>query len=104
MAEVFKIPLSNVPQKFSISLSNMPLVITCKYNNVGICWMLQISDGNTEEALTGFFPLVTGTDLLRQLPSLGIPGELWVYTDGNAYAVPSLDNLGVEANLYYVTE
>lgn len=105
MADVFRIPLTNTPQRFSITLSDIPLIVTCQYNNSAICWMIKLSNGNTEEDLTGFFPMVTGTDLLSQWRSiLRIPGKLIVYTDGNEFAVPTLENLGVECNLYYVTD
>ncbi len=49
-------------------------------------------------------PLVTGTDLLGQYEYVGLNGQLFVYTDGNADNVPTLDNLGIESNLFYLTD
>jgi hypothetical protein len=42
--------------------------------------------------------------LLEQFKHVGIPGKLLVYTDGDEFAPPTLENLGQEANLYYVAE
>jgi len=101
--KLFKLPLTNIPQKFSINLAGRALILTVKYNNSGICWEMQITDETTNEAITGFFPLVTGTDLLAQLAYLGINGSLYAYTDGDELAVPTQENLGTECNVYFVT-
>jgi hypothetical protein len=49
-------------------------------------------------------PFITGADLLDGLEYLGIPGQLIVYTDGDDTAVPTLNNLGTESNLYFLTD
>ena len=48
-------------------------------------------------------PLVTGADLLAQFEYLGFGGEMRVLTNGQAWAVPRYDNLGTDANLYWLT-
>lgn len=56
---------------------------------------LQIIDG---------IPLITGADLLSGLEYLGFQGSLFVLTDGNQFSVPTLENLGIESNLYFTTD
>jgi hypothetical protein len=48
--------------------------------------------------------LITGADCLSGLEYLGITGQLVVFTDGDELAVPTLENLGVESNLYFLTD
>lgn len=102
--QVFKIPLTNVPQRFSIDLAGKSLIIISQWNEEMLAWVLDILDGDTEEPLVCCLPLISGADLLEQHEYLGIPGQLIVYTDGDETAPPTLENLGIEANLYYVVD
>lgn len=78
--------------------------MTCKWNNSPDAgWELDIADQAGISIVAGL-PLITGIDLLSGLEYLGINGSLWVYTDGDSFAVPTLDNLGVESNLYFTTD
>jgi hypothetical protein len=102
---VFQIPLTNIPQVFNIQLGGKVYTMTCKYNDaVDAGWTLDFVDGITSEPIVFNIPMITGANLLSGLDYLGIGGSLIVYTDGNDFAVPTLNNLGVESNLYFVTE
>lgn len=101
---VFKIPLTNVPQKFAIDLAGKSYIFLCRYNTEMENWLISMQDGDTEQDIFDSMPLVTGTDLLAQYAYLGITGSLIVYTDGNEFAPPTEFNLGEECNLYYVVE
>lgn len=105
MAEqVFKIPLTNVPQQFEIELAGRSLLMESKWNGQQSAWELSISDSVTAEPLIVGLPLVTGVDLLKQFAHTGIPGRLVCYTDGDQFAPPTLKNLGQEAALYYLVD
>ena len=101
MAE-FLIPLTNIPQEFSISLDNREVTIHQRWNEWS-GWLINISDTATNTSIISGIPLVTGCDLLEPFPELGFLGSLFVYTDGDAMAIPTIDNLGLDSNLYYVT-
>lgn len=105
MAEqLFKIPLDNTPQRFAIELAGQSLVIVSQWNDEMPAWTIDIIDGATEQPLIMCLPLVSGVDLLAQHEYIGIPGQLIVYTDGDEFAPPTLENLGQEANLYYLVD
>lgn len=102
--QVFKIPLSNVPEKFEVSLAGITYTLISKYNpdDQG-GWAIDILDQD-ENPIACNIPLITGADLLDGLEYLGIPGSLYVNSEGaDPLAVPTLDNLGVSSNLYFVT-
>ena len=102
MAE-FLIPFTNTPQEFSISIDDRQVTIFQRWNEFSSCWTVDISDTLTGVSIIAGLPLVTGADLFEPFPELGFSGSLIVYTDGDAMAVPTLDNLGQNANAYYVT-
>lgn len=104
MAEtLFVIPLENVPQDFNITLSGRQLRIVSKWNE--FCgWLIDVYDANTQEPRILAMPLVTGCDLLQQYAFIEPVGELIVYTEGDQYAPPTLDNLGTESNLYLLVD
>lgn len=105
MAEqLFKIPLDNTPQRFAIELAGQSLVIVSQWNGEMPAWTIDIIDGATEQPLIMCLPLVSGVDLLAQHEYIGIPGQLIIYTDGDEFAPPTLENLGQEANLYYLVD
>lgn len=103
MTQNFLIPLSNVPQTFNISLAGTPYIMTVRWNNMDQGgWFCDISD-QSSNFLACNIPFITGADLLAGLEYLGIDGELIIYTNGNQFTVPTLDDLGVESNLYFRT-
>lgn len=101
---LFLIPLVNVPQTFQIVLAGITYLITSKWNDSDDAgWVLDISDQN-DDPLACNIPLITGADCLSGLEYLGIQGNLYVITSGNIpLAIPTLDNLGVDSNLYFAT-
>ncbi len=105
MSQLFKIPLQNIPQTFQIQLGGVNYLMTCKWNSAPEAgWVLDLADVNTGLPIAANIPLITGADLLEGLAYLGINGKLYVYTDGGDFSVPTLDNLGVESNLYFQTD
>ncbi len=102
---IFKVPVSNTPQQFDIALGGKDYNVTCKWNDaLDAGWVLDFADAITGLAIVANIPLITGADLLSGLEYLGINGTLFVNTDGNQRAVPTLDNLGVESFLYFETD
>lgn len=100
----FLVPLSNIPQSFQIVLAGITYLMVSKWNDAPDAgWVLDISDEN-DVPLACNIPLITGADCLDGLEYLGIQGNLYVNTSGNnPTAVPTLDNLGVDSNLYFAT-
>lgn len=100
----FLFPLVNSPQTFQIPLGETTYQVTSKWNNSDESgWALDIADQDGNPIVFNI-PLITGANLLSGLSYLGITGSLYVYTDGDDTAVPTYENLGVESNLYFVTE
>lgn len=100
----FLVPLVNTPQTFQIALAGVNYTLTCKWNDQADAgWTLDIFDASNVPIVCGI-PLVTGVDLLRGLEYLGIDGQLFVATSGSSPDdVPTLDNLGIDSNLYFQT-
>lgn len=92
----YEIPLTREPQTFNITLNEKEYTITNKWNEFS-GWIIDI-----EGYLHGI-PLVTGCDLLEPFQDLAFGGSLIVYTDGISDAIPTLENLGADSKLYFVT-
>jgi hypothetical protein len=99
---IYIIPLTNVPQVFVTNLAGTDYTLTIKWNDMAQSWYMDIADASQNPIACGI-PFITGTSLLKQLAYLGIEGDLIVQTTGNIDAVPTLDNLGDAANLYFQT-
>lgn len=105
MAEqTFKLPLLNIQQIFDIELAGRSLTIETKWNEECPAWELNIFDGVTAAPLILSLPIVTGVDLLSQFSHIGIDGSIIAYTDGDDYAPPTLDNLGIDSNVFYLVD
>jgi hypothetical protein len=102
---VFKIPLTPVPQSFSIVLGGIHYIINLHWNAAEQMqfWTIDISDANTREAIINGIPLVTGCNLLDQFEYLGFQGGLMAYVNGTDER-PGYDELGGAGNLFFVTE
>jgi len=100
----YEIPLTPQPQTFGITLGATDYRLTVRYRNVTEGgWVLDIADANATPIVEGI-PLVTGADLLAQYQHLGFTGGLFVQTTDDPDAVPTFDNLGIGAKLYFMTE
>lgn len=102
MSSVQEIPLSPSPQTFGVTLGGIKYNMSLVYRTLGgNGWTLDIADANNNPFVQGI-PLITGVNLLEQYAYLNWPGELWVATDGDEFAVPTFDNLGSSSHLYFV--
>lgn len=100
---VYLLPLDNIPETFEITLAGVDYNITSKWNDADDAgWVFDIADSDNNPIVSNI-PLIVGADLLSGLEYLGINGSLIVYTTGDDYAVPTLDNLGADANVYFST-
>ena len=103
MQKIFEIPLSPDAQTFTITLAGVRLRLTVVWNEAAEYWTLTIADEDDVILLTSL-PLVPGLDLLRQHYSvLDLPGYLVVQVDGDPHAIPTYENLGTLAHLFFVT-
>lgn len=101
----FKLPLQNVPQVFDIALAGVNYTMTCRWNSAPDAgWVLDLADADSGLPIVANIPLIVGADCLSGLEYLGINGRLIVYTDGAELTVPTLENLGRESNLYFITD
>lgn len=98
----FLIPLNNIAQTFVINLAGINYTLTSKWNDQMQSWILDLADGSGAMLAAGM-PFITGADLLEGLEYLGVEGALLVFTNGQEFAVPTLDNLGTDCNLYFQT-
>lgn len=103
--EVFRFPLVNVGQRFNINFGGQAFTMTCRWNQQSPAWEVCFFDANTGQPLLSCLPLVTGLDLLSQVRyQKVVSGQLICFTDGDITAPPTEQNLGSEANLYYISE
>lgn len=101
--EIFLIPLANTPQRFEIALGDTEYTVQCRWNPAADSWIVDMWRADNGASIFCNLPLVTGVDLLAQYRHL-VQGSLHIYTDGDENATPTMDNLGKESNLYYITE
>ena len=110
MEKTFLIPLDPEAQAFTIRLAGADYRLVVRWRDVPASvnqpggWFMDVLSGDDETPLACGVPLTTGTDLVKQLEYLGIGGELFIITDGDAGAVPLLETLGTESKLYFITE
>lgn len=102
-ANAYQIPLANTPQEFEIPLAGVVYTFTSKWNDMGGFWAVDIADANNDPIASNI-PLITGADCLEGLDYLEFDGSLYVLTGGaSPDDAPTLANLGVDSNLYFVT-
>lgn len=101
---IFLLPLTNIPQSFNITLGTITYIMTCSWNSAPDGgWIVGFADQVSGNNIVSNIPLICGVDILDGLSYLGFGGQLVVYTNGDATAVPTLANLGVDCNLYFIT-
>lgn len=99
----YEIPLKAEGARFTIALGARSYQVTVRWNEVASTWILDIAS-STGQALVQGIPLVTGVDLLAPFAYLSFGGSLYVQTDHDIDAIPTVDNLGATSHLYFVTE
>lgn len=114
MQSAFEIPLTPEPQRFSIRLAGKDYRVTLRWFDPPATlvdagqpagWALDLADdSDAATPLLAGLPLVTGINLLEQYSYLGIGGALYIFTDGDSDAVPTLTSLGSESRLFFVTD
>lgn len=102
MITPYEIPLTPMPQLFSIALNNIQYTILLQWCDPANCWKIDIQDVNGVNILAGI-PLVTGVDLLQPYKYLNFGGSLVAQTDHDINAIPTYDNLGVTSHLLWIT-
>lgn len=104
MPNFYEIPLSATPQQFTVSLSGIDYQMRLTYADAdGGGWVLDIASNQGVPIVQGI-PLVTGANLLEQYDHLGFAGRLWVQGSPDPDAVPTFDDLGTGAFLFWVTD
>ena len=102
---VFLIPLQPaVPQTLSVPLDGVTYRLTFLFHNDPITptWTVDIADSAGNPIIQGI-PLVTGANLLAQYQYLGFNGALVVQTASDPDAVPTFENLGSDANVWWIS-
>jgi len=99
----FEIPVSGLPQTFTVSLSSIEHNMNLGWNPQAGAFILDVLDKNQNPMLMGL-QLATGSDLLSQFEYLGIKGSLLVQTAGNPGAMPTVANFGTLSHLYYLAK
>jgi hypothetical protein len=99
--DLFTIPVQNVPQRFEIELLAVTYIIENRWNAQGGYWELDWYDANGLPLVMAV-PVLGGVDMLDPYPELP-PGIMAVLTDGDEGIDPTLDGLGIESLLYYLT-
>ena len=97
----YEIPLTATPQQFQIQLTGITYTMLVLWSKPAACWLLSILDSESVPILNSL-PLQPGVDILAQHGYLGIPGQLWVQSDGDLNKVPGFYELGVGGHLYYL--
>lgn len=104
MSNTVEVPLTSVPQTFSIQLGPTTYNMNLYWNNNAEGgWTLDIADNNNNPIVQGI-PIVTGADLLAQYGYLNFGGQLVAYTDGDPLVPPTYTNLGTSSHLYFTTQ
>ncbi len=100
----FLVPLINGPQSFQITLAGVNYLLVVKWNDSADAgWQFDLLNSDTNEYLVAGQPFITGANCLAGLNYLGIGGMFVIYTNGDEFAVPTFENLGIESNLHFVT-
>jgi hypothetical protein len=102
MMGIYKIPLTSVPQSFSIVLGGVHYLVNLHWNAAEQMqsWVIDIAD--TQAPIVSGIPLVAGCDLLEQYKYLGFNGGLVAYVNGSDER-PGYEDLGDAGNLFFVT-
>lgn len=98
----YSIPVQNIPQRFEIELAGISYTIENRWNSQMGYWELDWYDADGLPLVMAM-AVLAGVNLLDPYPELP-PGGLVVLTDGDEGIDPTLDGLGIESKVYYITE
>lgn len=101
MTTVAEIPLTPTSQTFQVTMANVPYAMAVTWRDP-YGWFLDIATQAGVKLVSGL-PLVAGIDLLEPYPNLEFGCSLVVLSDGDAFADPTFDNLGITSHLLVVT-
>lgn len=102
MSTPYVVPLQNTPQTLQVTLAGVQYNLSVWWNNQTQSWVVDIFDVNNNPIVTGI-PMVTGADLLEQFAYLNFGGQLIAQsTQSDPTAVPTFDDLGSTAFLFFV--
>ncbi len=100
-----EIPLSSIPETFSIVLGGRDFRLTLVWIEAPEGgWVLDITDGASGEALVSGLPLITGANLLEPYPEIfGKTARLEVESRGEKDATPTRSSLGTLSRLIFIS-
>lgn len=99
----YLLPLTNTPQKFTISLGGTEYILTCRWNSADEGgWYINLDNAATGNNILSGVPLVAGADLLAQYEYLNFGGGLIIYTNAEGMTPPTIDNLGDDSNVFFM--
>lgn len=98
----YSIPVQNIPQRFEIELAGTSYTIENRWNSQMSYWEFDWYDADGLPLVMAM-AVLAGVNLLDPYPELP-PGGLVVLTDGEEGIDPTLDGLGIESKVYYITE
>jgi hypothetical protein len=98
----YSIPVQNIPQRFEIELAGTAYTIENRWNSQMGYWEFDWYDADGAPLVMAM-AVLAGVNLLDPYPELP-PGGLVVLTDGAEGIDPTLDGLGIESKIYYITE
>lgn len=101
MTVIAEIPLSPSSKTFEVVLANVTYAMAVTWRDP-YGWFLDIALPDGTKLLSGL-PLIAAVDLLQPFPQYQFGGELFVFTDGDPTANPTVDNLGIASHLYFAT-
>ena len=101
MPTAYEVPFEAQATSFVIDLAGATYRLTTQWCTAAACWLLNISTPD-DVLIVGSIPIVPGVDLLKQYAYLGIAGQLFVQTAGDARAVPGYADLGVSGLVFFV--
>ena len=96
------VPVQNIPQRFEIELRGTTYTIENRWNSQMGYWELDWYDADGLPLVMAM-AVLAGVNLLDPYPELP-PGGMVVLTDGDDGVDPTLAGLGVESQLYYITD
>lgn len=101
---ILSLPITNTPEKFSISLNGTEFVLVSRWNDAPEAgWIVDFYDED-ELPLIMNVPLILGANLLSQYAYIAVEGLVYVINEEPDFPVPTLNNLGISSFVLYEVE